>query len=51
MLYTAPLKQQSILLHKHLKKLARTGVKVTSVSPGMVETPMTEGNDFGGLKS
>lgn len=32
------------------KELARTGVKVTSVSSGMVETPMTEGNDFGGLK-
>ena len=32
------------------KELARTGVKVTSVSPGMVETPMTEGNDFGGRK-
>lgn len=32
------------------KELARTGVKVTSVSPGMVETPMTEGNDFVGLK-
>ena len=32
------------------KELARTGVKVTSVSLGMVETPMTEGNDFGGRK-
>ncbi|MBF2261189.1 SDR family oxidoreductase [Staphylococcus capitis] len=32
------------------KELARTGVKVTSVSPGMVETSMTEGNDFGGRK-
>lgn len=32
------------------KELARTGVKVTSVSPGMVESPMTEGHDFGGRK-
>ena len=34
-----------------LEKNSHVPVKVTSVSPGMVETPMTEGNDFGGLKS
>ena len=32
------------------KELARTGVKVTSISPGMVDTPMTEGTDFGERK-
>lgn len=32
------------------KELARTGVKVTSISPGMVESPMTEHMDFGDRK-
>ena len=34
-----------------LEKLAKTGVKVTSISPGMVETPLTEHYDFNGRKS
>lgn len=32
------------------KDLARTGIKVTSILPGMVDTPMTEQSDFGGRK-
>lgn len=32
------------------KELAKTGVKVTSISPGMVETPLTEHYDFNGRK-
>ena len=32
------------------KKLACTGVKVTSISPGMVDIPMTEDFDFGERK-
>ena len=32
------------------KELARTGVKVTSILPGMVESPMTEHMDFGDRK-
>ncbi|MBX5319542.1 SDR family oxidoreductase [Staphylococcus caprae] len=32
------------------KELARTGVKLTSISPGMVESPMTEHMDFGDRK-
>lgn len=32
------------------KELAKTGVKVTSISPGMVETPLTEQHDFNGRK-
>lgn len=32
------------------KELARTGIKSTSILPGMVDTPMTENTDFGGRK-
>ncbi|MCE5090239.1 SDR family oxidoreductase [Staphylococcus devriesei] len=32
------------------KELARTGIKSTSILPGMVDTPMTENSDFGGRK-
>lgn len=32
------------------KELARTGIKSTSILPGMVDTPMTEGYDFGDRK-
>ena len=32
------------------KELAKTGIKTTSILPGMVDTPMTERSDFGGRK-
>ncbi|KYH13441.1 oxidoreductase [Staphylococcus kloosii] len=32
------------------KELAKTGVRATSISPGMVETSMTESTDWGGRK-
>ena len=32
------------------KELARTGIKSTSILPGMVDTPMTEVYDFGDRK-
>ncbi|MHB7916560.1 SDR family oxidoreductase [Staphylococcus borealis] len=32
------------------KELAKTGIKTTSILPGMVDTPMTEHSDFGGRK-
>ncbi|TBW74400.1 SDR family oxidoreductase, partial [Staphylococcus epidermidis] len=32
------------------KERARTGIKSTSILPGMVDTPMTEGYDFGDRK-
>ncbi|MCS4485720.1 SDR family oxidoreductase [Staphylococcus americanisciuri] len=32
------------------KELARTGIRATSISPGMVDTPMNAGYDFGNRK-
>ncbi|QLK86861.1 SDR family oxidoreductase [Staphylococcus sp. 17KM0847] len=32
------------------KELARTGIRTTSISPGMVDTPLNADSDFGGRK-
>ena len=43
--------QRNLLICRSFRKeLARTGIKSTSILPGMVDTPMTEGYDFGDRK-
>ena len=48
-LYSAT-KSAVLMIFNGLEKLAKTGIKTTSILPGMVDTPMTERSDFGGRK-
>jgi len=49
-LYSATKSATLMIFNGLEKELARTGIKTTSIHPGMVATPMTENTDFGGRK-
>ena len=49
-LYSATKSAVLMIFNGLEKDLARTGIKSTSILPGMVDTPMTEKTDFGGRK-
>ena len=49
-LYSATKSAVLRIVEAFRKELARTGIKSTSILPGMVDTPMTEGYDFGDRK-
>ncbi|WP_142263523.1 SDR family oxidoreductase, partial [Mammaliicoccus sciuri] len=49
-LYSATKSAALMIFNGLEKELARTGIKTTSIHPGMVATPMTENTDFGGRK-
>ena len=49
-IYSATKAAVHMVTHGLEKDLARTGIKVTSILPGMVDTPMTSQTDFGGRK-
>lgn len=49
-LYSATKSAVLMIFNGLEKELAKTGIKTTSILPGMVDTPMTEHSDFGGRK-
>lgn len=49
-LYSATKSAVLMIFNGLEKELAKTGIKTTSILPGMVDTPMTERSDFGGRK-
>ncbi|WP_415425374.1 SDR family oxidoreductase [Staphylococcus borealis] len=49
-LYSATKSEVLMIFNGLEKELAKTGIKTTSILPGMVDTPMTEHSDFGGRK-
>lgn len=49
-LYSATKSAVLMIFNGLEKELAKTGIKTTSILPGMVDTPMTELSDFGGRK-
>ena len=46
-LYSATKSAVLMIFNGLEKELAKTGIKTTSILPGMVDTPMTERSDFG----
>lgn len=49
-LYSATKSAVLMIFNGLEKELAKTGIKTTSILPGMVDTPMTKHSDFGGRK-
>lgn len=49
-LYSATKSAVLMIFNGLEKELAKTGIKTTSILPGMVDTPMRERSDFGGRK-
>ena len=49
-LYSATKSAVLMIFNGLEKELAKTGIKTTSILPGMVDTPMTERSDVGGRK-